>query len=82
MAAVDYCHLYGASVCVTVNTVILPEEMDAGKSILLVTNEIGVPDRVIVQDLGLARLARQGPFSRLPSNMEATQMTVRTTSKI
>ncbi len=73
MAAVDYCHLYGASVYVTVNTVILPEEMDAAEEYLAFLNEIGV-DGVIVQDLGLARLARQA-FPELPLH-GSTQMTV------
>ncbi|NLM95715.1 MAG: peptidase U32 [Firmicutes bacterium] len=71
--AVEYCHLYGAFLYVTVNTLILPEEMAAAEEYLAFLNAIGV-DGVIVQDLGLARLVRQA-FPELPLH-GSTQMTV------
>ena len=57
----------------TVNTLILPEEMAAAEEYLAFLNAIGV-DGVIVQDLGLARLVRQA-FPELPLH-GSTQMTV------
>ncbi|MGI6036359.1 MAG: DUF3656 domain-containing U32 family peptidase [Limnochordia bacterium] len=71
--AVDYCHLYGALIYVTVNTLILPEEAAEAEEYLAFLNGIGV-DGVIVQDLGLARIIHQA-FPELPLH-GSTQMTI------
>ncbi|HKK95246.1 MAG TPA: U32 family peptidase [Anaerovoracaceae bacterium] len=53
--AIDYCHLRGVKVYITVNTLILEEEMKKAIEYIAAIYSIGV-DAVIVQDLGLARL--------------------------
>ena len=61
--AVSYAHLYHARVYVTVNTLIKPGEMAGVRDALSVIDASGA-DAVIVQDLGVAALARRD-FPRL-----------------
>ena len=56
--AVDYCHLYGVKIYVTVNTIIYEDEIDSVLEYLCFLYNIGV-DAVIVQDLGLITLIRK-----------------------
>lgn len=56
--AVDYAHLNGVKVYVTVNTLIRDDELLDAARYLLKLYEIGA-DAVLVQDIGLASLARQ-----------------------
>ncbi len=71
--AVDYCHLRGVKVYVTVNTLTNDREMEKMAEYLRFLSEIGT-DAVIVQDLGVARLTRE-IVPELPLNA-STQMTV------
>ncbi|MCM1992469.1 U32 family peptidase [Oceanirhabdus seepicola] len=71
--AIDYCHLYGVKVYVTLNTLIKDEEMEEALEYAQFLHNIGV-DAVIIQDYGLAYCLR----NRLPE-LEihaSTQMTV------
>ena len=52
--AVDYCHLHGMKVHLTLNTLILESEMDAAIEVARQAASVGV-DAFIVQDVGLAR---------------------------
>jgi len=56
--AVDYAHLRGAKVYVTVNTLIRDDELQDIALYLIRLYELGV-DAVLMQDLGAAALARQ-----------------------
>ena len=55
--AVDYCHLHGMKVYLTLNTLILENEMDDALEVARQANSVGV-DAFIVQDVGLARRLR------------------------
>lgn len=71
--AVDYAHLRGVKVYVTVNTLVRDEELPEVARYLLWLFEIGV-DAVLVQDVGVAVLAR-----RIIPEMDlhaSTQMTI------
>ncbi|WBW99414.1 U32 family peptidase [Oceanirhabdus sp. W0125-5] len=71
--AIDYCHLYGVKVYVTLNTLIKDEEMEEAIEYAQFLHNVGV-DAVIIQDYGLAHCLR----NRLPE-LEihaSTQMTV------
>ncbi|MGO0122640.1 DUF3656 domain-containing U32 family peptidase [Desulfothermobacter acidiphilus] len=71
--AIDYAHAWGVKVYVAVNTLVAEAEMEAAASFLRFLYEAGA-DAVIIQDLGLMRLAR-----RLLPDLElhaSTQMTV------
>lgn len=71
--AVDYCHLRGVRVYVTINTLIKQREMHNTLEFACFLYEIGV-DALIIQDLGLARaLAILMPDMPLHAS---TQMTV------
>lgn len=75
-AALDYCHIRGVRVYVTVNTILRPDELEGALAYLADLYRWGV-DGVIVQDLGLAYRAR----IELP-NLElhgSTQMTIHNT---
>ncbi len=76
---VDYCHLYGVLVYVTVNTLIKEREFSDFYAYAKELNKIGV-DGVIVQDLGAVSLFRQATPS-LPVHA-STQMTVTDTSGV
>ena len=73
--AVSYCHTRGVKVYLTVNTLVTDREMDAAREQLLLASRCGV-DGVIVQDWGLAALARTA-VPDLPLH-GSTQMTVHT----
>jgi putative protease len=71
--AVDYCHVRGVRVYVTVNTLLKEEELEGAVAYLANLYLWGV-DAVIVQDLGLIRRARE---ELLQLELHAsTQMTV------
>ena len=71
--ALTYCHLNGARLYVTINTLILDSEMDACVDFARELYEIGV-DAVIVADLGVVRrLRREVPGLELHAS---TQMSV------
>lgn len=72
-SALDYCHIRGVKVYITVNTLLREEELPGAVSYLADLYRWGA-DAVIVQDLGLIAQARQ----QLP-NLElhgSTQMTI------
>jgi putative protease len=73
--AVDYAHIRGVAVHVTVNTLVHDAELPALADYLLFLSEIGV-DAVLVQDVGVLRLAR----ALVPDLVvhASTQMTVTT----
>ncbi len=77
--AVDYCHLRGVKVYVTVNTLISDREMSGAMDYLKMLNDIGV-DAVIVQDLGLFSLVKEN-FPELPVHA-STQMTAHNISGV
>jgi putative protease len=54
-ALVQYAHLYGSKVHVTVNTVLFDNELDGARKLLWDLYNIGV-DAVLIQDLGLLKL--------------------------
>lgn len=56
--AVEYCHLYGVKIYITVNTIIYEDEINSCLEYLCYLYNIGV-DAVIVQDLGLITLIRK-----------------------
>ena len=73
--AVGYCHLRGAKVYLTVNTLLSDRELPQAEDLLRLASRCGV-DGVIVQDWGLAALARR-IVPDLPLH-GSTQMTVHT----
>lgn len=76
---VDYCHLYGVLVYVTVNTLIKEREFLELYSYAKELNSIGV-DGVIVQDMGAVSLFKEA-VPELPVHA-STQMTVTDTSGV
>ena len=77
--AVDYCHIRGVKVYLTLNTLPSDRELAAAADMLRLASRCGV-DGVIVQDWGLAALART-MFPDLPLH-GSTQMTVHTLSGV
>ncbi len=73
--AVELCHLYGAKLYLTVNTLILEHEFPSLLQFLQETIEIGV-DAFLVQDLGVLQLIRQ--LSPDVPIHASTQMTIHT----
>ncbi len=73
LAAVDYCHERDRRVYVTVNTLVKQREIPALYELLALINKAGA-DAVIVQDLGVAAIAREC-FPQLPLHA-STQMTL------
>lgn len=73
--AVNYCHLRGVKVYLTVNTLLSDRELPQAEELLRLASRCGV-DGVIVQDWGLAALARR-IVPDLPLH-GSTQMTVHT----
>jgi putative protease len=71
--SIDFAHLYGKKVYLTVNTLIKNQEMDKLYDYLLPYYERGL-DAVLVQDLGAMRFIREN-FPDLPVHT-STQMTV------
>ncbi len=71
--AVRYCHLRGAKVFLTLNTLLTDRELPNAAKVVQQVNEMGV-DAVIVQDLGVVRMLRQvAPQLHIHGS---TQMTV------
>ena len=71
--AVAFAHLHHVRVHVTVNTLIKDGEMDEVKALLRLLSEVRV-DAVLVQDLGVLRMAREC-FPELPIHA-STQMAI------
>lgn len=71
--AVNYCHVRGVKVYLTLNTLLTDRELPAALDLAAQANAMGV-DAVLVQDLGLAR-ALKARFPDLPLHA-STQMTV------
>jgi putative protease len=71
-AAVKYAHIHGVKIYVTVNTLVADAEMESALKFMHFLQNIGA-DAAIVQDLGLAGLARQ-VVPELPLHA-STQMT-------
>ena len=72
-SAVDYCHLFGVRVYVTVNTVVFDREFAELAEYIRFLSEIGV-DAVIVQDIGVVSMIRK-IAPKLPIHA-STQMTI------
>jgi len=70
---VEFCHRHGVNAYVAFNTLVFTDELTDAAEYLRVLNRSGV-DAVIVQDIGLARLARR-IVPELPIHA-STQMTV------
>ena len=71
--AVDYCHLRGVKVYLTLNTLLSDRELPRAAELVAEVNDMGA-DALLVQDLGVARMARQ-VAPDLPLHA-STQMTV------
>ncbi|MBE6147385.1 MAG: U32 family peptidase [Firmicutes bacterium] len=56
--AIEYCHLYGVKIYVTVNTMIYEEEIDSVLDYLKFLHTSGV-DAVIMQDIGIIKKTRE-----------------------
>jgi len=56
--AVRFCHIRGAQVHLTLNTIAADRELDSAAKLIRVAANAGV-DAVIIQDLGVAQLCRQ-----------------------
>lgn len=77
--AVAYCHIHGVKVYVTVNTVIFDDEFEKLKNVVI-TAASADADALIVQNMGVARLARMiAPDLPLHAS---TQMSVHTASGV
>ncbi len=70
---VAFCHRYGVKAYVTLNTLVFTDELEGAAEYLRALNRAGV-DALIVQDIGLVRLARQ-IVPELPIHA-STQMTI------
>lgn len=71
--AVAYCHLRGAKVYLTLNTLLTDRELPLAAETAAFANAIGI-DAILVQDLGVAKLVRE-TCPDLPLHA-STQMTV------
>lgn len=77
--AVAYCHIHGVKVYVTINTIVFDNEFERLKSAIISAANADV-DALIVQNMGVARLARQlVPKLALHAS---TQMSVHTASGV
>lgn len=72
-AAVSYCHVRGAKVYLTLNTLLTDRELPAAAQVAVHASEMGA-DAVLVQDMGVVRMLRQAAPD-LPVHA-STQMTV------
>lgn len=70
---VEFCHRHGVKTYVAFNTLIFTDELDDAAEQLRLLNRAGV-DAILVQDIGLARLARE-ITPELPIHA-STQMTI------
>lgn len=74
--AVEYAHLFGVKLFVTVNTLVYDKELDAMRAYLMELYKMGV-DAVIVSDLGVVReIKRTVPNLKIHSS---TQMSIHNT---
>ena len=74
-AAVSYCHLRGAKVYLTLNTLLTDRELPGAAELLHKASRLGV-DAVLIQDWGVWQLARQAA-PELPLHA-STQMSLHT----
>jgi len=79
LAAVNYCHLRGVKVYLTLNTLLRDRELDKAAALLRKASRMGV-DAVIVQDWGILRLCKE-VVPDLPVH-SSTQMTLHTRSGV
>ena len=77
--AVSYCHIHGVKVYVTINTIIFDDEFEKLKEAIISAAKADV-DALIVQNMGVARLARQ-LVPDMPLHA-STQMSVHTASGV
>src|SRR5690606_21317934 len=57
-AVVEYCHRHGVKAYVTFNTLVFTDELEGAAAYLRLLSRSGV-DALIVQDIGLVRLAQK-----------------------
>ena len=57
-AAISYCHLWGAKVYLTMNTLLTDRELPAAAKVAAEMSDMGA-DAILVQDLGVLRMLRQ-----------------------
>ncbi|NCB62172.1 MAG: U32 family peptidase [Clostridia bacterium] len=72
-AAVSYCHLHGAKIYLTMNTLLTDRELSQAAAFAAEASALGA-DAVLVQDLGVLRILRQ-TVPDLPLHA-STQMTI------
>ena len=77
---VDYAHKFYAKVHVTINTILTDEELDKARVLIEKLYEIGV-DAVIVQDMGILKLAVEGKLPPIALHA-STQCDNRTLEKV
>ncbi len=56
--AVEYCHLRGAKVYLTLNTLLYDRELEEASRLVRYADQVGV-DALLVQDLGVLKMARE-----------------------
>ena len=77
--AIAYCHIHGVKAYITLNTIVFDDELDRLCSAIAAAAEADA-DALIVQNMGVARLARQiAPKLALHAS---TQMSVHTASGV
>ena len=57
-SAVSYCHIRGAKVYLTLNTLVTDRELPAAAQVAAQAAEVGI-DAILIQDLGILRMLRQ-----------------------
>ena len=77
--AVDYCHIRGVKVYLTLNILIKDHEMSAAFDLAKSAYDMGI-DGIIIEDLGLAQILRE-KIPALPLHA-STQMTVHSPSAL
>lgn len=82
-ALCDFAHLFGAKVCVTVNTIIYEDELSATQELITRLAEVGV-DALLVQDMSTLAMRRVAlaKVGRVPLLHASTQMDNRTAEKV
>lgn len=77
--AVEYCHIHGVKLYVTINTLVFDDEFEKLKNAIITAVEADV-DALIVQNMGVAQLVREiAPDMALHAS---TQMSVHTASGV
>ncbi len=77
--AVEYCHIHGVKVYVTINTIVFDDEFEELKKAIIIAAKADV-DALIVQNQGVARLAKM-LVPDMPLHA-STQMSVHTASGV